>query len=100
MRRRAHGIALTLPRPVEGYNAVMKTAATNVSNGRTLHSRFLRMSGAAFAVQAVFAATARAQAPATLPGEDGGMLQWVVAGGIAVVVCLTAFLNPKRSHMT
>ena len=78
----------------------MKTAATSGSSRRTLHSRFLRMSGAAFAVQAVFAAAARAQAPATLPGEDGGLLQWVVAIGIALVVCLAAFLNAKRSHMT
>ena len=78
----------------------MKTAATSGSRRRTLHSRFLMTSGAAYAVQALFAATARAQAPATLPGEDGGLLQWVVAIGIALVVCLAAFLNAKRSHMT
>lgn len=30
---------------------------------------------------------------------DGGFLPWVVAAGIAVVICVTAFLNPKRSHL-
>ncbi len=42
---------------------------------------------------------AQAQVHATLPGEDGGMLQWGVAAGVAVVICLTGFLNPKRSHL-
>lgn len=42
---------------------------------------------------------AQAQVPAALPGDDGGMLQWGVAAGITVVICLAGFLNPKRSHL-
>jgi len=45
------------------------------------------------------ALSAWAQKPATPPEDDGGILQWVVAAGIAVVICATAFLNPKRSHL-
>ena len=48
----------------------------------------------------ILASPAMAQERATLPGEDGGALQWGVALGLAVVVLLTGFLNPKRSHLT
>lgn len=41
-----------------------------------------------------------AQTPATLPGEDGGWLQWLVGVGVVVVIVITGFLNPKRSHLT
>ena len=45
------------------------------------------------------ALSAWAQKP-TRPSEgDGGFLPWVIAAGIAVVICVTAFLNPKRSHL-
>jgi len=40
-----------------------------------------------------------AQAPGQLPGLDGGWLQWVVGLGVAAVILITGFLNPKRSHM-
>jgi hypothetical protein len=40
-----------------------------------------------------------AQQAARLPDEDGGLLQWAIAAGIAGVVLVTAFLNPKRSHL-
>lgn len=40
-----------------------------------------------------------AQKPTRPPEGDGGVLPWVVALGIAVVICVTAFLNPKRSHL-
>jgi len=53
---------------------------------------------AAIVVQAV-AVPAWAQKPAKLPEDESGVMQWVVAAGIAVVICVTAFLNPKRSHM-
>jgi len=43
-------------------------------------------------------ASAWAQKPATLPGIDGGVVQWVVAGGILLIMCVAGFLNPKRSH--
>ncbi len=43
-------------------------------------------------------ASAWAQKPASLPGEDNGMIQAGVALGIAVLVCIPAFVNPKRSH--
>lgn len=45
------------------------------------------------------ALSAWAQKPTRPPEGDGGVLPWVVALGIAVVICVTAFLNPKRSHL-
>ena len=48
----------------------------------------------------LLASSASAQTPGNVPGEDAGFLQWVIALGLCVVVCATAFLNPKRSHMT
>ncbi len=48
----------------------------------------------------LLASSASAQTPGNVPGEDGGYLQWAIALGLGVVVCATAFLNPKRSHMT
>ncbi len=43
---------------------------------------------------------ALAQRPGRLPGEDGGWLQWVAAAVLALVICLAAFMNAKRSHLT
>lgn len=45
------------------------------------------------------ALSAWAQKPIKPPEDDGGVLTWVVAAGIAVIICITAFLNPKRSHL-
>ena len=47
----------------------------------------------------VIEGVARAQTTTNVPEDDGGMLQWGVALGIAVLVVLTGFLNPKRSHL-
>lgn len=33
------------------------------------------------------------------PNKDRGMLQWVVMLGVLILICIPAFLNPKRSHM-
>lgn len=44
-------------------------------------------------------APADAQIPAKLPGEDNGWLQWGVAIGLAVVICISGFINSKRSHL-
>lgn len=30
--------------------------------------------------------------------EEGGLLRWGIAVGLAIVICVSAFLNPKRSH--
>ncbi|MGB2988066.1 MAG: hypothetical protein WBE26_19530 [Phycisphaerae bacterium] len=46
------------------------------------------------------AATAWAQQEASAPEEEGGLLKWGIAAGLAVVVCISAFLNPKRSHLS
>jgi len=43
--------------------------------------------------------TAWAQMPARLPDEDGGMLQWGVALGLAAIVLLASLINPKRTHI-
>ena len=59
---------------------------------------WLRVVGAAVVVHGS-ALSAWAQKPAKLAEDDSGILQWVIAAGIAVVICVTAFLNPKRSHL-
>lgn len=48
----------------------------------------------------LMATTAWAQKQGRVPGEDAGWLQWGIALGLVVVVCVSAFLNPKRSHLT
>lgn len=40
-----------------------------------------------------------AQEPGALPKEDKGIVQWVVAVGLILLICASAFLNPKRSHL-
>lgn len=45
------------------------------------------------------AAAAWAQEAATLPNQDSGVVQWLVAAGLAGLILATAFLNPKRSHL-
>ena len=47
----------------------------------------------------MLAPSALAQRTAQLPPPEGTLLTWGVAAGLLVVVCLTAFLNPKRSHL-
>ena len=46
------------------------------------------------------AASVWAQKPGRIADEDGGILQWVIAGVLALLVCIPAFINPKRSHLT
>ena len=60
---------------------------------------FLTFGSLPAAALALLADSAMAQAPGRVAGEDAGYLQWIVFGGIAVVVCATGFLNPKRSHL-
>lgn len=43
---------------------------------------------------------ALAQKPGRVPGDDAGWLQWLIAAGLAIIVLLPAFINPKRSHLT
>ena len=49
-----------------------------------------------------FASTpAWAQMPVhQMPEEESGMLPWGIAVGLAAIICVSAFLNPKRSHLT
>ena len=42
--------------------------------------------------------TAMAQTPVTITEEGGGMLDWAIATGLAAIVCVAGFWNPKRSH--
>lgn len=69
--------------------------------------RNVRIAGKTLYRAAVFCAVilmcspAYAQRPSLLAREEtGGFLPWIIAVGIGVVVCLPAFLNPKRSHLT
>jgi len=39
-----------------------------------------------------------AQKPAQVAESEGGILPWLIAAGICGVICISAFLNPKRSH--
>ena len=41
-----------------------------------------------------------AQTPASLRENKESWLPWVIAAALAVLVCVTAFINPKRSHLT
>lgn len=45
-----------------------------------------------------FPAFAWAQKPATIPNEDNGLVQYVVAGLIMLVISVTGFLKSGRSH--
>lgn len=42
--------------------------------------------------------TVMAQTPVTITEEGGGMLDWAIATGLAAIVCVAGFWNPKRSH--
>ncbi|MBI4718302.1 MAG: hypothetical protein HY763_10890 [Planctomycetes bacterium] len=44
--------------------------------------------------------SAWAQRPAALPNEASALTPWLVAAGVAVVIGFSAFLNPKRSHLS
>jgi len=79
--------------------ALMQRFKLRLVRGITTHGMGWRTLAAAMVLIHVTSYPAQAQVQATLPGEDGGMLQWGVAAGIAVVICLTGFLNPKRSHL-
>ena len=46
-----------------------------------------------------FASTAWAQRQGKPPGDDSVTMQWTIAIGLLVVVGVSAFLNPKRSHL-
>jgi hypothetical protein len=46
------------------------------------------------------AVSAWAQKPARMPKDESALIPWAIAGGIIVLVCVCAFLNPKRSHLT
>ena len=39
-----------------------------------------------------------AQDPARLTEPEGTAITWVIGGALLVVVSVTAFINPKRSH--
>lgn len=36
---------------------------------------------------------------ARIPDEDKGYVQWGIAIGAVALICLPAFINPKRSHL-
>jgi len=40
-----------------------------------------------------------AQTPSKVPPDESVTLQWVIALGVMVVIGISAFLNPKRSHL-
>lgn len=40
-----------------------------------------------------------AQKDGKVPEHEEGWLKWAVAAGLAVVICITGFINAKRSHL-
>lgn len=79
---------------------MIKNRKTRVGEGvRRIGRTWIVVGGAAMAVHST-AGVAWAQKRAALPGEDGGWMQWVITVTIAVVVYASAFINPKRSHLT
>ena len=58
--------------------------------------------GPTLAVLAVHlsASAAWAQQTARIADDDKGLWQWGIALVLAGVICLVAFINPKRSHLT
>jgi hypothetical protein len=46
------------------------------------------------------ASTALAQAPGRYANEEPAWLLWAVLAGTLVVICASAFINPKRSHLS
>jgi len=73
---------------------------------KLLHLRSLRRLRGAWVVAVggvivhLTAASAWAQKPGRVADEDSGLIQWVIAGALAILICLPAFINPKRSHLT
>ncbi len=65
---------------------------------RRLGSR-TRIAGAAAWLIHVLAGGAWAQTPTRPPETEGAVLQWVIAGGLLIVIGISGFLNPKRSHL-
>ena len=61
--------------------------------------RYRRPAVVAMLAVHMLAVSARAQQTGNLPEEESGLLQWCIAAGIVLVICITAFLNPKRSHL-
>ncbi len=64
---------------------------------RSWFVRFALVGGVALHVTS---AIAWAQKEARVTEEEGGMLKWAIAVGLAVVICAVGFINAKRSHMT
>lgn len=55
--------------------------------------------GPAVAACTLFSDTVLAQKEVKMEDESGGgVLPWAIALGVIVLVCGSAFLNPKRSH--
>lgn len=77
-----------------------RTIKRRIRGGGDLMRRAYRTSFAVGLLVHLAAPAAWAQAPGRLPNEDSGYLQWGIALGAAVVVLLSAFLNPKRSHLS
>jgi len=42
--------------------------------------------------------TAWAQRAAKVAEDEKGWLQWGIAAGLAVVICVAAFISPRRSQ--
>lgn len=47
----------------------------------------------------LFSSTVVGQEPGQLPNTDKGIVQWLVALGLVILICASAFLNPKRTHL-
>jgi hypothetical protein len=68
---------------------------------KTARRLMKRWGAPALAVAASLLSTAEAFGvqDTRLTGEDKGILQWLLAFGIVVLMAAVGFLNPKRSHL-
>ncbi len=85
------------------YDPALKAYHSNMPGPELSKKRFfqrIRQSVYAAAAWACCASTAFAQRPTSVPGEDKGLMQWLVAVVLVGLVVATAFMNPKRTHQT
>jgi len=80
---------------------MMKMSKRLFGSGRAVPTKAGRIAVAGLLFGLTVTQPLHAQQPVfQMPNEDSGFLQWGAAVGITAVVCLAAFINSKRSHLS
>ena len=81
-----------------GRHRVARVTENTRDDGIARH----RTLGSAFVLSLLAAPSVLlAQTPTKPPADqEAGWVEWAIATGLAVLICITAFINPKRSHLT